>query len=78
MSQEMNMKSNKSGAQGCQRAGWMTATACGEALLFGRLNTSVAADAGQLLNIELLAHGAVTNSFWQAVKRGFDEVTDLL
>ena len=74
----MKVKSSRSGAQGRQRAARMTAAACGAALLFGLVNISVAADAGQPLNIVVLTHGAATNSFWQAVKRGFDEVTDLL
>ncbi|MGA7776254.1 MAG: sugar ABC transporter substrate-binding protein [Paraburkholderia sp.] len=69
----MNANSNKSGVQGHQRAGWMTAAACGAALLFGVVNTSVAADAVQPLNIVMLTHGAATNSFWQAVKKGFDD-----
>ncbi|CAM2157589.1 Sugar ABC transporter substrate-binding protein [Pararobbsia alpina] len=49
------------------------AAACGLALLLGG-GGAMAADApAQPLNIVMLTHGAASNAFWQAVKRGFDD-----
>lgn len=47
--------------------------ACVTAALFGADTALSAAQSAEPLNIVMLTHGAATNAFWQAVKKGFDD-----